>query len=85
MASVKEKGDSTLDLINSLKLSSTSRQLQNANDNPSHLNAEAQLAQLLNAQGLEDYRFLSRPTYVPINSEEEERKRISRELHDGLG
>ncbi|MET0089471.1 MAG: sensor histidine kinase [Candidatus Thiodiazotropha sp.] len=39
----------------------------------------------LNSKGLEDYRFLSRPTYVPINSEEEERKHISRELHDGLG
>jgi two-component system, NarL family, sensor kinase len=86
MVSAKEKSGSPLDLITQLKLSSQTRLLQKAEDishQPSH--ADDKTFQFVNRQGLENYRYLSRPSSVPINSEEEERKRISRELHDGLG
>jgi two-component system, NarL family, sensor kinase len=86
MVSAKAKNCSTLDLITQLKLSSQTRLLQKS-ENISHqpLNADDKTFQFMNRKGLENYRYLSRPTSVPINSEEEERKRISRELHDGLG
>ncbi|MET0065246.1 MAG: sensor histidine kinase [Candidatus Thiodiazotropha sp.] len=86
MTLTKDKHAMDLDFITSFKLSSANTQPQLSEKiDPRGLQDELRLAQTLSAQGLEDFRLMNRPSYFPINSEEEERKRISQELHDGLG